>query len=109
MSGESNPGGGKERRRASFFGRARDPAPSLSAAPPPGKEPGRKDPRKPRRSTLSSLSGLLTFVLIGALVAVGAIAWLMMESRKPGPLAADKIVNIVREDDGGSIADQLER
>ena len=33
----------------------------------------------------------------------------MMESRKPGPLAADKIVNIVREDDGGSIAEQLER
>jgi UPF0755 protein len=109
MSGESNAGEGKERRRASFFGRAREPAPPLSVAPPPGKEPGRKEPKKPRRSTLSSLSGLLTFVLIGALVAVGAIAWLMMDSRKPGPLAADKIVNIVREDDGGSMADQLER
>ena len=58
---------------------------------------------------LSSLSGFLTFVLIGALVAVGAVAWLMMDARKAGPLAADKIVNIVREDDGGSIADQLER
>jgi UPF0755 protein len=33
----------------------------------------------------------------------------MMESRKPGPLTADKIVNIVREDDAGSIAEQLER
>ncbi len=109
MSGESNAGEGKERGRASFFGRAREPAPPLSAAPPPGKEPGRKEPKKPRRSTLSSLSGLLTFVLIGALVAVGAIAWLMMDSRKPGPLAADKIVNIVREDDAGSMADQLER
>ena len=32
-----------------------------------------------------------------------------MEARAPGPLTADKIVNIVREDDGGSIADQLER
>ena len=32
----------------------------------------------------------------------------MMDARKPGPLAADKIVVIVREDDGGSIADQLE-
>ena len=40
---------------------------------------------------------------------VGAVAWLMMEARKPGPLAADKIVIIVREDDGGTIADQLER
>ena len=33
----------------------------------------------------------------------------MKESRSPGPLAADKVVMIVREDDGGSIADQLER
>ncbi|HKN30895.1 MAG TPA: endolytic transglycosylase MltG [Roseiarcus sp.] len=48
-------------------------------------------------------------MLVGALLAIGAVAWLMMESRKPGPLTADKIVNIVREDDGGSIAEQLER
>src|SRR5271166_4692145 len=105
MSGETNPGDGKGRSRASLFGRARQP-PALSTAAPP---PPAKEPKRPRRSTLSGLSGLLTFVLLGALVAVGAIAWLMMESRKPGPLAADKIVNIVREDDGGSIADQLER
>ena len=55
------------------------------------------------------VSGFLTFALVGALLAIGAIAWLMMESRKAGPLAADKIVDIVREDDGGSIAEQLER
>ena len=58
---------------------------------------------------LSSVSGLLTFVLIGALATVGALAWLLKESRSPGPLEADKVVMIVREDDGGSIADQLER
>jgi UPF0755 protein len=33
----------------------------------------------------------------------------MKEARSPGPLAADKVVMIVREDDGGGIADQLER
>jgi UPF0755 protein len=55
------------------------------------------------------VSGLLTFVLIGALATVGALAWLLKESRSPGPLGADKVVMIVREDDGGSIADQLER
>ena len=43
------------------------------------------------------------------MLAVGAVAWLMIEGRRAGPLTADKIVNIVREDDGGSIADQLER
>jgi UPF0755 protein len=58
---------------------------------------------------LSSVSGLLTFVLLGALATVGALAWLMKEARSPGPLAADKVVIIAREDDSGSIADQLER
>jgi UPF0755 protein len=57
---------------------------------------------------LSSVNGLLTFVLLGALATVGALAWLLKESRSPGPLEADKVVMIVREDDGGSIADQLE-
>ena len=108
MSGDSNPGEGKEKPRASLFGRARDPAPAI-AAPPARKEPKRKEPKKPRSLTISSLSGLLTFVLLGAVVAIAAVAWLMMESGKPGPLAENKVVNILREDDGGSIADQLER
>jgi UPF0755 protein len=58
---------------------------------------------------LSSLSGLLTFVLLGALATVGALAWLMKEARSPGPLTEDKVVMIEREDDAASIADQLER
>ena len=58
---------------------------------------------------LSSLSGLLTFVLLGALATVGALAWLMKEARNPGPLSEDKVVMIEREDAGASIADQLER
>ena len=48
-------------------------------------------------------------MLLGAVVAIGAVAWLMMEAGKPGPFAENKVVNIAREDDGGSIADQLER
>ena len=58
---------------------------------------------------LSSLSGLLTFVLLGALATVGALAWLMKEARSPGPLTEDKVVMIEREDAAASIADQLER
>ena len=58
---------------------------------------------------LSSLSGLLTFVLLGALATVGALAWLMKEARSPGPLTEDKVVMIEREDATASIADQLER
>ena len=89
----------------SLFGRASKSRPASGGPPPAPPQP----PRKPRRMGISSVSGLLTFVLLGALATVGALAWLMMESRSPGPLEADKIVMIVREDDGGGIADQLER
>jgi UPF0755 protein len=105
MSGELDSGGGEAPRpRVSLFGRASKPA---IGAPAPRKPP--EPPRKPRRMGLSSVSGLLTFVLLGALATVGALAWLLKESRSPGPLQADKVVMIEREDDGGSIADQLER
>jgi UPF0755 protein len=105
MRGPSNSGDGPERQaRASLFRAARRVKPVLSdAAPPP------RDPKKPHFSILSSVSGFLTFALVGALLAIGAVAWLMMEARSPGPLATDKVVNIVREDDAGSIADQLEQ
>ena len=104
MSGDQDSGDGDAPRpRVSLFGRAAKPALS-DPAPPPS-----KPPRKPRRIGLSSLSGLLSFVLLGALATVGAMAWLMKEARNPGPLAEDKVVMIAREDDGGSIADQLER
>src|SRR5271163_2321422 len=105
MSGELDSGDGEgPQPRVSLFGRASKPAPR-GAAPPAPPQP----PRKPRRAGISSISGLLTFVLLGALATVGALAWLLKESRSPGPLEADKVVMIVREDDGGSIADQLER
>jgi UPF0755 protein len=104
MSGDPDSGDGEAPRpRVSLFGRASKP-PLNDAAPPPS-----RPPRRPRRLGLSSVSGFLTFVLLGALATVGALAWLMKEARSPGPLAADKVVMIVREDDGGSIADQLER
>ena len=104
MSGDPDSGDGDAPRpRVSLFGRATKPA--LNDPSPPPARP----PRKPRRMGLSSLSGLLTFVLLGALATVGVLAWLLKESRSPGPLAADNVVMIVREDDAGSIADQLER
>jgi UPF0755 protein len=104
MSGDQDSGDGDAPRpRVSLFGRATKPALN-DPAPPPS-----RPPRKPRRIGLSSLSGLLTFVLLGALAAVGGLAWLMKEAGNPGPLAEDKVVIISREDDGGSIADQLER
>ena len=104
MSGDPDSGDGDAPRpRVSLFGRAakrklNDPAPAPA-----------KPPRKPRRMGLSSLSGLLSFVLLGALGTVGGLVWLMKEARSPGPLTEDKVVMIMREDDAASIADQLER
>ena len=93
-----------EAPRASLFGR-RAKAPVAAAPAPPPPEP----PRKRRRAGLSSLSGLLSFVLIAAIIAMGGYAWMMFEARRPGPLAADKVVQLLREDDAGALADQLER
>jgi UPF0755 protein len=100
MSGELDSGGAQTPRPGiGLFGRRNKPARGAPPAPSP-----------PPRMGRSSVSGLLTFVLLGALATVGAFAWLLKESRSPGPLAADKVVIIVREgDDGGGIAGQLER
>jgi UPF0755 protein len=104
MSGDPDSGDGDAPRpRVSLFGRATKPP--LNDSPPPPAPPL----RKPRRMGLSSLSGLLTFVLLGALAAVGGLVWLMKEARSPGPLTEDKVVMIMREDDAATIADQLER
>jgi len=104
MSGDPESGDGDASRpRVSLFGRATKP--TLNDPAPPPAQP----PRKPRRMGLSSLSGLLTFVLLGALATVGGLVWLMKEARSPGPLTEDKVVMIMRENDAADIADQLER
>ena len=48
-------------------------------------------------------------MLVIGLLGVAVLVWSVVESRKPGPLAEDKIVVIEREDDSGTIGDQLER
>jgi UPF0755 protein len=109
MNDESNPGAPSAPPRATLFGRRtqlRSPSESLqpqSAPPPPPQL------RKRRREGLSRISGVLSFLLIAAVVAIGGFAFAMLEARKPGPLPADKIVVLTREDDGGPIPDQLER
>ena len=93
--------GGAPRARVSLFG---SPKRKGASAPPPPAPP----PRRKRRSSFSGVSGFLSFALIGALAGLGLFAWAMIDVRKPGPLTADKVVEIAREDDGGPIADQLE-
>jgi UPF0755 protein len=92
-------------QRVSLFGRRHKSGNGNGA----GKSAPSKPPRRPRHLGLSGLSGLLTFVLAIGLLGVAVLVWSVVESRKPGPLAADKIVVIEREDDSGTIGDQLER
>jgi UPF0755 protein len=113
MSDASNrEGSAPEQARVSLFGRRaklRSPSESLQpqAAPPPPEPPAGKR----RHEGLAWASGLLSFVLIGALLGLAGFAWAMHEATKPGPLTADKVVVISREDEteGGAIADQLAR
>src|SRR5271154_5707180 len=106
MSDKSDPSGDAENSRTEkpsrrgIFGR-RASTPIELRSPP--------KPRRPRRTGLSSLSAFLSFVLIGAFIGLVAFAAAIVEERKTGPLAADTVVLIGREDDGGPIAGQLER
>src|ERR1700728_1565803 len=101
MSDASNQGGPEpERPRVSLFGRRaklRSPSESLQpqTAPPPPAPPAVKR----RHEGLARLSGLLSFVLIGAFLGVGGFVWAMRETTKPGPLTADKVVVIGRDDE----------
>jgi UPF0755 protein len=106
-SAQNPDGDAKTRPRVSLFGARARPRPQAGLSPPP-QEP-EPQPRRPRRSGLSGLSGLLSFALLGTAAGFALFGWAVAEARKPGPLAADKIVVIEREDDGGPIDDQLER
>jgi UPF0755 protein len=109
--GSTKDGPGGERPRVSLFGRRATPRSPIEALQPKAAPPPPEPPRKERREGLSRLSGVLSFLLIAAIVGIGAFAWALQEARKPGPLAADKVVILSREDEaeGATIADQLER
>jgi len=101
MDDKAHPPGEGEPARASLFARARKPA-----TPPPPREPKKK---RPRRAGLASLSGVLSFVLVGVFVGLAAFVGVLVAERKTGPLMEDKTVLLTREDDDGPIADQLEK
>ena len=111
MNDASNQSGpALEEPRVSLFGRrAKARAPSEPAQPQAAPPPPPRPIRKRRRQGLRALSGLLTFILIVSLIGMTGFVYVSTEANKPGPLAEDKVLAIVREDDGGSIPDQLER
>ena len=96
-------------QRVSLFGGRRKSGNGNGNGTGGGKSAPPKPPRRPRGFGLSGLSGLLTFLLVIGLLGVAVLVWSVVESRKPGPLAEDKIVVVEREDDAGTIGEQLER
>jgi UPF0755 protein len=111
MSDGSNQGGPSPAQpRVSLFGRRpKLRSPSESLQPQPAPPPPPPPERKRRGQGFSRLSGLLSFILIAAILVMAAFGFIMIQARKSGPLEADKVVVITREDDGGAIPDQLER
>ena len=105
MSDNSNPAGASARPRVSLFGRKAPKKAAEPASPPPPEKPKRRR----RGGGLSTLSAFLSFVLVGVFIGLAVFVVALVEVRKAGPLAQDKVVEITREDDGGPIAEQLER
>ena len=81
---------------------ARNPeeAEHLGEAPPPPK-------KRKRRSALAAFSGVLTFLLVAAVVAGVGMMMATRGARLPGPLAADKVVVIPPKSDADEVAQIL--
>ena len=71
------------------------------AAPPP-------PPERRKRPALEAVSGFLTFLLVGALVAGLSMVFASRSIRAPGPLASDKAVLIAQGSDSDDIVTQLQ-
>ena len=69
----------------------------------------RKPPKKPRGGSIFAVvSGALSFALVVVVLGVGAFGWAYLQRTKTGPLEADKVVNISRDENDGTIGEQLE-
>ncbi|MFL5176220.1 MAG: endolytic transglycosylase MltG [Microvirga sp.] len=76
--------------------------PMLAPPPPPRI-------RKERGGLLSTLSGLLTFVVVVAVALIVGVVFVEKQANEPGPLAADKIVLVPKSIGTGEIATLLKR
>ena len=109
--GETPTGAGKGAARGFGFRRAslRSPSEALQPETPPPPPDARPPKKKRRTSSLSSLSGLLTFLLVAGVAVIAALSVGKKRFEEPGPLAADKIVLIARGAETTDIFDQLQR
>ncbi|HEX8164705.1 MAG TPA: endolytic transglycosylase MltG [Beijerinckiaceae bacterium] len=76
--------------------------PTMAPPPPPRV-------RKDRGGLLSTLSGILTFVVVVAIALVVGVVFIEKQANEPGPLGADKVVVIPKNIGAGEIAALLKR
>jgi UPF0755 protein len=75
----------------------------MTAPPPPPRV------RKDRGGMLSTLSGILTFIVVGAVALIVGVVFIEKQANEPGPLPADKVVVIPKNVGVGDIAALLKR
>ena len=89
--------------KAGFFSRR----PAKPAADKPSK-PTPKPPRRSRGGGLGAFSAVLSLLLLGAIIGLAGFGYAFLQATKAGPLKEDMVVNIDRDEDSGTIAEQLE-
>lgn len=98
-----------ERGSTRFFGRRRVLQTPSEALHPEAALPPPSAPNSERRPVLSALSGLLSLSLVGAFVALFAVAFASRTLNEKGPLAADKVVFVAPGSEVVQIIDKLNK
>lgn len=99
----------QRRGTARFFGRRVNLQTPTEALHPDTPPPPPVRPNSKRRPMLSALSGVMSFLLIAAVLGVGLLAYASSKLAEPGPLAADKVVFIAPRTEVSDIVDQLNK
>lgn len=103
--------GSQSRGAARFFGRRpnlQTPTEQLHPDTPPPPPPTLR-PNSKRRPMLSALSGVMSFLLIAAVLGIGVLAYASNKLAEPGPLSTDKVVFIAPRTEVSDIVDQLHK
>ncbi len=102
-------GGQKPRGAARFFGRRPNLQTPTEALHPETPPPPPLTPNSQKRPMLSAASGILSFLLIVAIIGIGMLAYVSSRLTEPGPLKSEKVVFIAPRTEVSDIIDQLEK
>lgn len=90
-----------------FFGKRANLQTPTEALHPERPPPPPLRPNSKRRPMLSAFSGVLSFILVAAVLGLGILAYASSKLAEPGPLTEDKVVFIAPRTEVTDIVDQL--